>query len=120
MSKAGTITSEQATELIEALANEQKNPKKEDSAGRMGESLDDMIRTAISSSMGGAFSKATYSDKTGDNSVHLSRFERPTGGNFTFSENKINVASVSDIKMDHAKMQDNSINASRQPKPVLK
>lgn len=50
---------------------------------------------------------------SGNNHVHMSRFDLPTGKEHTFTGNTVRMSSVKDIRLDRAEMIDNTIDMSK-------
>jgi hypothetical protein len=50
---------------------------------------------------------------SGDNRIHMSRFDMPMGKEHTFTGNTVRMSSVKDLRLDRAEMIDNTIDMSK-------
>ncbi|MDB5102961.1 MAG: hypothetical protein JWP91_650 [Fibrobacteres bacterium] len=61
----------------------------------------------------GGFGGGATGGLSGNNHVHMSRFDLPTGKEHTFTGNTIRMSSVKDMRLDRAEMIDNTIDMSK-------
>ncbi len=127
MNKAGTLTDEQAAELLAELA------KKDAEAGGAGtrdwnrsgivEPLFSKVNTTVKYALDTAFrwhnpgsqgyQGEAFGGQASKNSVHMSRFDFPAGKDHVFTGNSIRMSSVKDLRLERAEMTDNTIDMSK-------
>ena len=119
MSRAGTITDEQAAALIDELLRE---PKAAPGASRPSPGTVPPFASFVHSTvnhvldhtagMARAFHGSPGTDGDG-NELHLSHADVPRGRNYIFRGNQLRMSKMTDLKLDQAEMSDTKIDASR-------
>ena len=116
MSRAGTITDEQAAALIQELTRDEPR--------RMGESptghppFASFIHSTVNrvldhtADVARAFHGGPVSDGHG-NELHLSHVDQPRGMGFIFRSNQLRMSKVTDLKFEQAEMSGNKVDATR-------
>ena len=61
----------------------------------------------------GGFGEPGGGGLSGNNHIHMSRFDLPTGKEHTFTGNTVRMSSVKDMRLDRAEMIDNTIDMSK-------
>jgi len=124
MAKEGTVTEEQAAELIAELARTESRSSREWKKEGV-EGLGDTISTLIGKTMEGAISMSGFAGKNTShvegfspsdlraNSFHMSKVEAPDGEDFVFKNNQIRMSHLKKLSLQKAEFNDNQIDASK-------
>jgi uncharacterized protein YjbI with pentapeptide repeats len=119
MNKEGTITDEQAAELIDELTRRGSGP------AQSGEGIADVISSLIGKTVDGAVSLSVVaghstSHVTGfapndlqNNEFHMSKVEGPKGEGYVFRGNQVRMSHVKPMRLERAELTDNRIDASK-------
>jgi uncharacterized protein YjbI with pentapeptide repeats len=109
MNKAGTITDDQAAELVEELIRS-TTPKKTEPRSMLGSMvgmLSDIGGGRMTSKVDGMFAS-----DLNDNAFSMSRVEAITGEGWVFKRNSLKMSSVTGLVLNQAEMADNVVHMS--------
>ncbi|MBY0370246.1 hypothetical protein K2X33_06135, partial [bacterium] len=118
MHKAGTISDEQAAELLAELSKGQgATPKSAHMQEGFIRPFVDLISNTVSSVVEahGAHSSSLqgiFQSDLHDNQIHMSRCDSPNGSDYTFQKNAVRMSSVTGLLLQKSEMQANQIDAS--------
>ena len=108
MTQAGTITAEQAAQLLEKLGAGAEAPRATGAEAPRG--WGDFIQNFTT----GALNSAGVGPADGEgNRIQLSKMDPPRGQEFVFEDNTIALSKVTRVELTQAEMARNTINASR-------
>lgn len=111
MVKNGILSSEQATQLIQAINDSSK--KAEQQFQKAKESVGGFLSETLQSTISAVKSAGIFNEDQEHNAVTLSKFSAPGGTDFTFTDNSINLSNVHALTLEASKFIDNSINGSK-------
>jgi uncharacterized protein YjbI with pentapeptide repeats len=81
--------------------------------GYRGEAYDGGYGGPDTGGFGGAGGYGGAGGLSGNNQIHMSRFDLPTGKEHTFTGNTVRMSSVKDMRLERAEMIDNTIDMSK-------
>ena len=152
MNKEGTLTDDQAAELLAELAHKEAREEADTGGNRARgndggrgpftsrnwegafvEPLLDKMNTTVKYALDAAFGwdkspggagmaaeghqgeafERGGGGQSGNNRIHMSRFEMPAGKDHVFTGNTVRMSSVKDMRLDRAEMIDNTIDMSK-------
>ena len=115
MNKSGTITEEQAAQLISELSENGEDKGKSRERGGLASMIHDTIHLAMDSAKSHHRHHHHHgqdSDLKG-NTCHMAHLEPPRGSEMEFQNNEIHMSSVGDIQLKRSKMNQNRVDASK-------
>ena len=137
MNKEGTLTDEQATELIAELAQKDQQQARENFGTRdwdrsgfvepLMSKMNTTVKHALDAAFGwrhpgapggmGGHGPAGFQGEAfaepDQNAIHMSRFDTPAGKDHVFTGNAVRMSSVKDVRLERAEMTRNTIDMSK-------
>jgi hypothetical protein len=135
MNKEGTITDEQAAELLAELARKAADDGRPAEARNLDimdsifSKVNDTVKVAMDGAFGwerhhgsggtgafhgsGGYQSDAYGSDTSRNHIHMSKFDIPHGKDHVFTGNSVRMSSLKEMRLDRAEMIDNAIDMSK-------